>query len=231
MAKVQLSPLLSDLRKKAGGVVFQKGRQGIITRRKVAPTQPRSGAQKSVRSGFSTNSKAWPGSGMDATRAAWESSAAGVTLHDRFGSAFKPTGLQFFQRINRNLQTIAIAPITTPPADQTVASPGTVTLTATTGTPNVLSVAWTGTAGANDVPVVYAAAPQSAGRSTAGKKFTYLTKTTAAAASPFSLVTAYEAKYGALALRQKIFVQVAFVGNANGASSGRITASASVAAP
>lgn len=229
MAKILVSPLLSDLRKKTGGVVFQKGRQGIIARRKVSPTQPRTGPQKAVRAGFSTNSKTWPGDTMDTERAAWNALAASTTLHDRFGTAFKPSGIQLFQRVNRNLQTIAVSPITTPPTDQSVASPGTVTLTGAAGTP-ALSVAWTGTAGTHDVPVVYAAPPLSKGRSSAGKKYTYLTKTTAAAASPLAILTTYTAKYGALSVGQQIFVQVAFIGNQNGASSGRIPASVIITA-
>lgn len=228
MAKILTSPLIGDIRKKAGNTVFQKGRQGIIVRKKVSPTQPRTGAQRGVRANFSTNSKAWPASGLDANRTAWNSFAASLTLHDRFGTPFKPSGIQAYQRINRNLQTIGVAPITTPPASQAIGSPGAVTVTAThTGTPALTVDVTTGPA-TNEVPVVYAAPPQSAGRSNAGRKYTYLFKAAAATDGPYDILAPYEAKYGTMAVRQQVFVQVAYINNLTGANSGRVGGSASV---
>jgi hypothetical protein len=226
MAKVLFSALVSDVRKKIGSTVFAKSRTGAYVRKKVSPTQPRTAAQRAVRANFTTNSKDWPGTLTATQRAGWNSLAASLVFKDRFGQSFKPTGLQLYQRANRNLSTISVASISDAPSSFSVGSPGTATLTATSGGTPAMSVAITGTPVTNEVPVVWAAPPISKGRTFVGKKYTYLFKAAAATAGPYNILSAYIAKYGALVSGDNYNVEVSFINNLTGAQSGKISAQA-----
>jgi len=142
MAKIQFSAVVGDARKKAGGVVFTKGRTGAVVRRKVSPTQPRSQAQRNVRSQFTAFSKMW-GTLSDAQRAAWTALAATATRKDVFGNVKVLTGLQLFQSCNRNLDSIGATEISDAPASLSAGAPGTLTLTCThSGTATITGVVY-----------------------------------------------------------------------------------------
>jgi hypothetical protein len=52
MAKVQLSVLMNDIRGKAGTVVFTESREGLVTKPRVTPQNPRTPKQVAVRQAF-----------------------------------------------------------------------------------------------------------------------------------------------------------------------------------
>ena len=221
-AKVALSTMFSDVRKKAGSVVHQGGRMGLVVRKHSIPRQPRSSAQRIVRGNFGTNAKDWSAVLTQAQRDAWTAFASTLTITDRLGRKFVPSGIQLYQRVSRNLATIAIASIADPPPDQNVSSPLAVTVAATSG-PTALSVDVGSDPAANEVPVVFAAPPLSPGISTAGSKLRYIFKAAAAAAGPYNVLSAYVARFGSVPVGKKVFVGVEYINNATGAASGMVT--------
>lgn len=230
MAKIAVSALISDIRKKVGSNVFQKSRAGLIVRKKVSPTQPRTPEQRAVRSSFASLSKAWPGTLTQSKRDGWIDLATGITRSDRLGQKFLLTGLQLYQMCNRSLATISVAPITDAPAALAVGSPVSLTVVATAAAGGTFTVDSGTDPAANEVPVVWATPPFSAGRQNDNKRLRYLFKTTAATAGPWDIKTAYVAKFGTLVSGQHIQVAVTFINNLTGAQSGKVSADVVVAA-
>ena len=109
MALVTYGPIVSDARKKIGGVVATKGHAGNFMRKKVSPIQPRTQSQRNVRSSFTAISKLWAG-GLSGNVAGWNAFAKATPKKDRFGNSVTLTGLQLFQSLSRNLNTIGVAP-------------------------------------------------------------------------------------------------------------------------
>lgn len=218
MAKIAYSALVSGVRNKVGTNVFSKGRFGPIVRIRVSPTQPRTAAQNAVRANFTTNSKAWDAL-TQAQRNAWIALAASAPQKDIFGNTYFMTGLQLYQAINRNLDTIAIAAIPDPPADLVVGAPGALTAASAAGPPITLTLTPTTAAGANEVPTIYGAAPLKAGRLFVGNRYRYIGKMAAAAAGPWDIAAMYAAKFGALAAGQNVNLAARYIDNAKGAAS------------
>lgn len=223
-AKIALSTMLSDVRKKAGSVVHQSGRMGLVVRKHSIPKQPRTSVQRVVRGNFGVNAKDWGATLNQAERDAWTAFAATLTITDRLGRKFVPTGIQLYQRVSRNLHTIALGPITSPPPDQNVSSPLALTVAITTGG-TVFTVDASSEPAANEVPVVFTAAGVSPGISVPGKKLRYTFKAAAATSGPWNVLATYTALFGAPVVGKKVFVGVEYINNATGARSGMVTGS------
>jgi hypothetical protein len=229
MAKVVYSPQVGDMRNKTGGAVHTKTRFGSMVRRKVSPTQPRSSAQMNVRANFTALAKSWTSALTDELRAAWISLAQQYPVKDVFGAAHNLTGLQLYVRLNRALATIGVPPLVDPPASLSVGYPGALTLVCT-GTPvTAFTVALANYNGPTEEAMVYATAPQSAGRSTAGAKFRLLDSFATGAPHPLNILPKYTEKFGAPISGRKIFVRVMFTHNVTGAQS--LPSEKSVTAP
>ncbi len=214
MAKIVTSALVADVRKKIGGNVFSKVRSGAMVRRKVSPIQPRSSTQRNVRANFTALSKAWSTSPMDDTlRAAWNALASTYPQKDKFGASHTLTGLQMFQKLNRNRNSIGLATITTPPATLSAGYPGALTVTATA--PSTLSIVPVTDATGSESWAAYAAAQQSPGRTFVGNKYRLLAF--GGGSSPYVISTPYTAKFGNLIVGKKIPVLLAYITNASGA--------------
>ena len=159
-----------------------------------------------------------------AGRDAWNAFGATLTITDRLGRKFVPSGIQIYQRISRNLHTIAVAPLALPPVSQVISSPLALTVLLA-HTASVFTVDCSSEPGTGEVPVVFVGPQQSPGVSTPGKKLRYLFKAAAATAGPYDIYAAYVAKFGAPIIGKKIFVGVQFINNTTGARSGMVTGS------
>ena len=128
MAKVLYGPIVSDARKKIGGVVATKSRFGSVIRKKSSPVQPRTNSQRAVRANFGANAKAWSGTLTSAQRQSWINLAAANPKKDRFGNTQTLTGAQMYNSLSRNLHTLGLLPLPTPPLNLSVDDPGGITL-------------------------------------------------------------------------------------------------------
>jgi len=219
MSKILFSAVVGDARGKTGGVVFSKSRFGAITRRKVSPVQPRTSYQTGVRSLFTLLSKNWSSVLTQAQRNAWIALAANNPQTNVFGNTYIMTGLQMYQLVNRNLQTIGVTLLADPPTDLSVGSPGSITLASSAGPPITLTATPDTDPGADDVPVYFAVAPVNAGRIFTHNRERYIGQDAAATAGPFDVAADYAAKYGALVAGQNVTVGVKYISNATGGAS------------
>lgn len=216
MALVTYGPIVSDARKKIGGVVATKGHAGNFMRKKVSPIQPRTQSQRNVRADFTANSKAW--SALTQTQiAGWNALAKATPKKDRFGNSVTLTGLQLYQSLSRNLTTVNEAPVSDPPASLVASSPGNLVVVANHTGP-VMTVTPDNYPVATEAAVIYAAPQMSAGKTFVGKTYrVVLVVPYSASPAAYDIATAYAAKFGALTTGKKIAILVANISTTTGA--------------
>ncbi len=231
MAKILFGIGIADARNKLGGHVFSKNRNGAYVRQKVSPSQPRTPAQLTVRSAFGGFSKAWGASLSDAQRAGWIALAASNTFPDRFGNPQVLTGLQMYQKCNRNLHTISVARLDDPPADLAVDSLASMTITATF-TGSILTVGFTVSPLAAGMHlVVFGTPPLSPGKifATTFMKLVYADPNDLST-STVDIYADWAALFGPLQAGQKLVFQGMIINDVNGAASQPSSASATIGA-
>jgi hypothetical protein len=229
MAIVTYSAVVSDARRKIGGVVFSKGHANPLVRRKVSPAQPRTQAQSGVRSNFTMFAKDWSAVLTAAQRAAWTALAAQVTRKNKLGQSHTLTGLQLFQSLNRNLSTISVTEITDPPASLVVEAPGVVTAAYTKPTPGPEAFTVTPTTyptAACDA-VIFAAPPLSVGKTYIGARYRFIMFAVGGTSAPYSILVAYKAKFGTIPAGKQLPVKLVYINNTSGAKGTPVTTSAS----
>ncbi len=209
MAKF-ISHIVTGASGSVGGTTYAKNRNGMYLRAKIAPTQPRTVAQDSVRASFTGSAQAWRGL-TEAQRAGWHALGAQVTTTDALGQSSTLTGAQTHLALNGVLATTGALPISDAPSQpETFAALPTITLEAAhAGTASgafsvfVRSVAYAGKV------QVYATPAVSAGRNYFGKSgFRLLEVIDGLTNGGTDLTAAYTAKYGTPGLGAKIAVKL-----------------------
>ena len=205
--KIQLGDIVTDMRGKSGGMVYQKGAYGLIKRTKVTPVNPQSTIQQTQRGTFSTQSSAWR-SLTEAQRNTWISGAGGFPYSDIFGNRQSLSGNALYVKLNTVLTNLGQAANSSLPA--AVAVPlATATALAADASAHTLQLDFTDTPIPAGFKLVVEATPQvSAGINFMKNKYRVLARVDAAGTSPQALGTAYEAKFGTLTTGKKIGVRI-----------------------
>lgn len=218
MAKVVYGPIVSDARKKIAGVVATKGHAGNFMRKKVSPIQPRTQSQRNVRSDFTGHAKGWQGLGASVI-AGFNALAKATPKKDRFGNSVTLTGFQLFVSLSRNIDTVAGTPLTAVPASLVASSPGTLTVTATSGGTPALSVTPTTYPPTGEAAAIYGAAQISAGRTFVGKVYRLLLVVPYnVSPAPYNVLATYVAKFGALVSGKNVPILVKNINTTTGAA-------------
>lgn len=221
MALIKFGSIITDSRGKIGGTVLRMTRWGNTLNVKARTTAARTARQVTIGAVLGTAASDWNTTLSESEREDWRTLAATQFSIDAWGNSRALTGLALFTRVNSARISAGLSPLTTAPADQAVTTPLTATLTITAGP--TLSVAWTTTPAPTDHRVrIYCTRPMSVGTSVAMKKYQLVTMTAAAAGSPADITAAYTALFGAPATGKRIYAQVAFWNQSNGALSPRL---------
>jgi hypothetical protein len=139
----------------------------------------------------------------DVQRAGWESLGAEISRTDAIGQTYTLNGFMAFCSVNNNKLAVGDAPVTSAPTITVPANVATVTVTLTAA---AFSVAYTTTPLATGVRLLAYCSPQrSAGRAFEND-FRLIAFSTAAAASPLVLTTAYAARLGTPVVGNRIFM-------------------------
>lgn len=220
MALINLGALTQDVRGSLNGSVFSRNKGGAYVRTKVSPVQPRTPAQLAQRAIFSTNAKAWSGLLTPAQRAEWTAFALAFPLTNVFGNAITISGLAAYGQLNNVLGTIGISAELDPPADKSVVPLAAVTgLTndATAGTLELTTDAQASLVGTKYY--VFATSNLAAGITPGQSKFRFIGAFAALAAAVIvDISAAWGAKFGTPQVGQQIWVIVAQVNVATGAT-------------
>jgi hypothetical protein len=206
-AKVKYGEMIADLRGKIGGSVHSRNRSGAYMRIKVSPVNPNSSYQSAVRALFTALSQNWRAL-TAGQRTSWNAAVSNFQKSDVFGDLKTPTGKNLYLGLNRTLELGGVANITTPPVATGTFSFSGVSLSAAAGAAT-MSLAWTsGNVPAGMQVIVEATTQMSAGKNFFKNLFRYLQNLPAADATPTSIYTAWNARFGTLVAGQKVAVRV-----------------------
>jgi hypothetical protein len=219
VAKINFGAGIADARGSVGGHTFSKNQFGAYLRQKVSPVQPRSPEQTLVRQMFGDLAKRWFQVLDSAQRAAWIALAASNPVVDVFGNSQILSGLQLYMRCNRNLQSVGVTVIDDAPADQGVVNFGSLSIAASVGGGTIALTFTPDPTGADTYFVVFATPLLSPGKAFTNSFMRQITSRGVNEGSPTSIFNEWVAKYGALALGQRLGVKLSMVNSLNGAAS------------
>jgi len=190
------SPIMNELRKKAGSDVFSKNHSGPFIRKRVKGTNPKSAKQIAVRAAFGADSKAWKSLGSS-NILAWIAYAKNFIFKNRLGQSITLTGETWYIKLSRILQTMGIAPVSTPPSISyaiPVLPPG-LAIAGVASTSYTLTM--TGALPSTTNLRVYASAPISSGR-TYNSNYRYIGMIVTADGASVAITGKYTAVFGAV---------------------------------
>jgi hypothetical protein len=221
------SALVSEFSGKQGSTVASHNRFGPYLRNRVIPVNPNTVSQQAARNDLTVATKAWA-SLSAAQRAAWNAAASVVTLFDRLGRPYNPTGHQYFVSVNRTsyVYSGSTTVLTVPPTAAAPAALTTMTPTMVGGISQTASLAYTATPLAALTKLIVEATPQlSPGISFISRsQLRQLLVTSAAAASPANFAAAFIAKFGVIVTTRQVFVRGTVI-TSDGQRSAPLTAS------
>lgn len=205
-ALIKFTAFLADARGSVAGTVFSKNTYGAYTRTKVTPVNPSTTAQQLVRQFFAAISQAWRGI-TQAQRDLWNQSANNFTRNNVFGDQVALTGFNLYKRLNQNLLNVGVARIDDAPLPASVFGFSALSVIADT-TMGTLEATFAPVIPAGTSVIVFATAPQSAGKQFVKSEFRQIAVLTVADLTPEDLAAAYIVKFGALPpIGSKVFIQ------------------------
>lgn len=161
MARVQYGTIVTEIKGKNQGHVFQGGNVGFVLRSKGYTPGISSQARNQANTYLTTQSSRWRLL-TDAQRNAWGALAPDWLFYNKFGAAYQGNGFQIFNSYNTNLLNLTQPTVDDPGAVRSAADPGTVDFD--WGDTNGARVTFGNTGTANQYMLLFAAAPASAGR-------------------------------------------------------------------
>lgn len=184
------------------GLTASRNRFGQYIRTRATPVNPSSSFQVAVRARLATAAQDWRG--LTATqRQGWADLGLSIVRTDTLGSSYNLTGFQAFVLVRSNLAAAGDAAISDAPAY--VPPDPILTITPTLGAASI-SLAFTPTPLAAGERLFWSLSPQrSPGRAYEGDT-RLINVTAAAAASPTSLLSAYQARFGTPVVGNRIFI-------------------------
>jgi hypothetical protein len=216
------SPIMGEIRKKAGSDVFSKNHYGNFIRKVVKPINPKSTYQTLQRGILKTCAKAWAGLTIG-QRLSFSQLGKQRTFKNVLGGIIHLTGNATYNALNSMLLTIDEAAIDTAPAItlDNVASP--TALSAAAVHAGAVTLTYAPAVDAAQSMAVYSSGEVSPGKNF-NSKYNFLGVVVTANASPFALTSLYNAKFGAVsAAGNKIFFKVKLVDWATGFVSAPVT--------
>lgn len=212
MALIKFGAFITDVRGKVGGTVFSKNKSGAYAKNRVLPSNPRTGAQQSVRGFFGSLSTQWRALTQD-QREAWSELASTLSFQNKVGDSVKISGIALFQKFNGNLNTMEEPAISVPVALEGVTAVAindfTVTSDGTTLTSSV-TAAEVSDPVANTAYAVFATKGLSAGISNYSNQLRLIGKfpNVAGINTPNAIVVDYLNKYGLPLVGSRVGIQI-----------------------
>jgi len=194
MAKIKLGSNLADIRGKLNGHVFSKNRNGNYVKTKTNPINRNTSVQAAVRAFFSTLTKGWKAL-TDVQRGSWNTAVANFKKTNSLADEIILTGHQLYISLNRNIQSILGAVISTAPFPATVTPMLTASVDADVSDATQV-LTYTPAVPATQTVIIYATRPMSAGKNSNSQDYKQIATIVAADVSPYDLTAEYEAVFG-----------------------------------
>lgn len=163
MAKIKFGAIVSDVRGSIDSVTYARSRYGSYARKKVTPVNPNTAKQSVIRALFGAASAAFRSLGTSTIKA-WNDIAPEYSRSNIFGDNLPLSGQTLFTKLKTQLSAAGIATNPSPIAPVTIPAIHFYEVVADVSEGTMLVKDTTAT-GANQVLVIRASAPVSAGRS------------------------------------------------------------------
>lgn len=216
------SMMVGQLAGSAGSTTASHNRYGSYFRNRVTPVNTSTDARSAVRTAFGSWSNFWKGL-TQPQRDGWIALGTTVTLQDKQGVSFNPTGFNLFVSANQEnfglgAALVDDAPAWDPPTAPTI---GTVLFAETADIGSAMTLGFDPTAPAGTSYVIEASAPVSPGVNMLPRSMYKRVHIVApAGTTPATILTGYQAVHGtALPLGTKVFFRLKAVVEATGQSS------------
>jgi hypothetical protein len=215
MALIVPGSLAGQVSGKVGGDVFSHNRSGPYVRNGATPVNRQTDAQDAIRAALASASSSWKGL-TDAQRHAWEAYAANNPVMNRVGRSVRLAGNAAYVQINGRRIYLGSTELASPP---------------TAGAPDaLLTISGTWDIGAGSFGLIYTATPLAAGQKLhlsgclllspsinfVKNRLRFFGLSAAAQVSPFDYQSLFEAKFGAIAVGNKIVVEARIYDTATG---------------
>jgi hypothetical protein len=185
-------------------VTSSRNRSGQYRRTRALPTQPRTTLQMQARARLSAMSAAWRGL-SDNQRASWNGFATTFSVVNSIGTTIQLTGAQCFVKVGCVSLLLGATVLATPPS---LPSFGAVSCTGISGAAGTPALALAGTTPSGGIThMIYVSPQMSPGISFCGD-WRYLMNLTTYTSGTISILEAYNARWGLLVAKQKIFCKV-----------------------
>jgi hypothetical protein len=197
MAKIRFGEVVADARGHIDGIVYTRNRYGAYASNRVAPVNPNTVRQQTIRENFVSLTTGWRDL-TESQRTAWALLGSQMIRTDSLGNDYTLTGQQAYMsvngvRLNQQQSVVDDAPILDTIPAITSAS------IVVTASGNAFTLTWTGTGfGASNGFDVWATPPLSAGKSFFRPSDYRWILFDDNPSSPINMLAAYEAKYGTL---------------------------------
>ena len=186
-----IQPILGTLRGSVGANTFSHNRGGDYVRRRVAPTNPNSTRQQTMRTFLGTLAALWSSTLTPAQRGQWEVWAGNQAKEGPLGNSINLTGINGYVWTNCHLLDAGDARIDVPPI--VVAPTGLLTLSVDGSALAVADVTFTGTPlAANHKAVMFMSLPQSGAAQPNFKQCRIVGYSAAAQASPWAAALPFD---------------------------------------
>ena len=207
MAKIKFGNIVVDMRGKISGNVYSKNKGGAYSRVRVVPTNPQSTFQSGVRAIFTALSQAWRGLSA-VQRASWNSAVGNFQRTNNLGDKHSLSGNALYVSLNKNLNDVGEASMTTAPSPDSV-TPVTVASAVADNSSQTVVITMGGALDANTAVKVFASPALSQGISSPGTKLRQITFAAPSAVAAITLTTPYLARMGAVGeVGAKIFYEL-----------------------
>jgi hypothetical protein len=124
------SIMIGLLSRSAGSTTASHNRNGAYFRTRAIPVNPNTPLQSDRRASFAGFAQLWRGL-TDAQRASWTALGTLMVRSSSLGESYALTGLQAYESVNKTLDIIGQAALTTAPAYTQPAAITSITVTAT----------------------------------------------------------------------------------------------------
>lgn len=204
MAIIQPSALITGIKGKLGGGIFQYNAGGNIVRTRTSHQNQKFPRWQLRKTQMTYLSQSWRAL-SDANRTAWEAMTVSYPTVDKWGNPRDPSGFELYIRLNYVLQAGGFTLLTVPIAPIALTA---VNMTAPTfGGGATISANWDVEFDTDERLIIFAAPPCSPGVSHTSRAYRALFVMANDASKTKNINTLYVAQFGAIPVGSRVFVK------------------------
>jgi hypothetical protein len=193
MAKVKYGAIVTELKGKMGGQVFQGGNVGYVMRNKGYTPGINSAQRQAANKSLVTSTQGWR-SLTDAQRAAWVTGSVNWPFKDKFGNIYYGSGFQFYTAYTTNQRAITGTSDLVPNVPTSSTNPG--ILTGTYSLSGNLRLSWDNATVMTTALSFFGSAPYGAGKNGKNLNMKFLYNLVSAGDTHIDLNFSYPAQFG-----------------------------------